>query len=168
MRGTLGALALAGALLMAGSAHAAPAMRVYRSAALHYTVTYPATWTRIGVSGADFAAVSSDRRDFVSVSVAPGKANALAVQHALAQVFAAFGRPLGGPSYRPFRIHGATGTLARDPVATPDGKMSLVLAFMLSRHRRLYTALGVVRDVTPRTSADVTAALTFIANTAVI
>jgi hypothetical protein len=168
MRVARGALALCSALLVASNAHAAQPMQVYRSAKYPYSVTYPATWSRIGVYGADFAAISSNRNDFVSISVARGKANAVQAQRALAQAFTAFGRPLGGPSYRPFKIHGATGTLAQDHVAAQGGKTSLVLAFMLSRHGLIYTALGVVRDSRAHSSADIAAALAFVANTAVV
>jgi hypothetical protein len=167
MKGVMMVLALCGALLIAGSAHAAPAMQQYRNPTLHYAVTYPASWLRIGVLGADFAAVSPDRIDFVSVSAQPGRENAAQVLRALAGVFAPFGRPLGGPNYGPFRIHGATGTLAQDHVVV-NGKTSLVLAFMLSRHGLVYLALGVVRDFNPHTSTDVAAALAFISDTAVI
>jgi hypothetical protein len=143
-------------------------MQTYQNPALHYAVTYPATWSRIRIPGADFAAVSANRNDFVSVSVASGRANAVEVQRALAGAFTAFGRPLGGPSYRPFRIHGLSGTLAQNYVAASGGTTSLVLAFMLSRHGMIYLALGVVRDVTPHTSADVAAALAFVSDTAIV
>jgi hypothetical protein len=167
MRAVIGAVALCGALLTVGNAQA-ETIGHYQSRALHYAVSYPATWSRIGLSGADFAAVSGDRNDFVSVSVVTGKANAVQVQRALDGAFGAFGRPLGGPSYRPFPIHGAIGTLAQDAVRSPGGAKSLVLAFMLSRHGLLYLALGVVRDVSPHSGADVSAALGFIADTAIV
>ncbi|HWE63107.1 MAG TPA: hypothetical protein VHB98_15445 [Chloroflexota bacterium] len=168
MRRAIGVMALCSALLVAGSAHAAQAMQHYQNPALHYAVTYPTSWSRIGVPGADFAAVSANRNAFVSVAATSGKANAVQVQRALAGAFTEFGHPLGGPSYRPFRIQGATGTLAQDRVAAPNGKTSLVLAFMLSRHGLIYFALGVVRDANPRTSMDVAAALAFVSDTAIV
>lgn len=166
MRAAIGALALSGALLAGGNAQAAT-MRHYQSRALHYAVTYPMAWSRIGLPGADFAAVSRDRNNFVSVSVVRGKANAVQVQRALAGAFSAFGRPLGGPNYHPFPIHGATGTLAQGAVAPAGGTKSLVLAFMLSRHGLLYLTLGVVRDVNAHAATDKAALLGFIAATAI-
>lgn len=164
MKPCASALAMCCALpLLVAGAQAAPAMRTHRSAHYHYSLTYPANWTHIGVQGADFAAVAPDHNGFVTVSAARGTAQAATLRHALARAFAAFGQPQGAPDYRSLNLHGAAALLARDLVTASDGKTGAVLAVALSRHKLIYTILGVVTDTAVRSAnADAESVLAII------
>lgn len=141
------------------AAHAADAARVLVSGRYRYSVSYPASWQPLHVAGATFAALAPDRNAVISISTQPGRAGRGALRAALAQVFAPFGHPVQAPVYDTIRLHGATGVLVRDLVATPRGQRSGVVAVAISRQGRLYTLLGVVLDTAASTAASDTNAV---------
>jgi hypothetical protein len=144
-------------------ARAASGIRTVVSARYRYSVAYPASWRPLHVAGATFAALAPDRNALVSITTEPGRATAAALRKALLQVFAPFGRPLQAPVLDTMQLHGATGVLARDLVASPRGAQTGVVAVAVSRRGRLYTLLGVVPDTrAPSATADTDAVLAII------
>jgi hypothetical protein len=136
-------------------AGAAPVTLPYRSYAWHYGMSYPSTWSRFAVQGADFAIAAPDRNGFLSVSVGPGRASARDGMMAINGAFSAFGRPLGGPSFRLFRVHGASGTFGYNTVTAPGKQQSRIYVLIISRKGLIYSILGVVpKGIAPSTAAD--------------
>ena len=135
-------------LLCAGLGRSAAASppHAYISTPYFYALTYPASWRRMRVPGADLAIIAPNRNDVVSVSVAPGSADGAVLRRALPRAFVAFGHLLRPPSPAVLHFRGATGWAARGLVRTPRGRESSVLVVLVSHHGHLLDILAVVAD----------------------
>jgi len=163
----LAAFALVVPLLLPAVAAANAASRSHRSEQLHYAISFPATWTPLHVRGADFARVAPDRNGFLSVSVTNGVLTTNNRTHAVKYSFGSFGRPVKPPEIEQVPVPGTTGTQATATVTTPAGRFSTVCVFLATYKLRIYTVIGVVRDINaPGAQFDVAAVLTMIRSTA--
>jgi hypothetical protein len=143
------------ATLWPGTGRAAGSIPIYTSLPYHYSVSYPTTWTRIAVKGADFSVVAPDRNAIVSLSVARGEASLRALTDALKLVYPAFGKPDRPPFFGTTSYVFAPGAVTYSFVIGRKGARRYIYASNFSYLKHLYTLVGAVVDVSlPTTSVD--------------
>jgi hypothetical protein len=141
-------LALACLLILnRGSAAAAPAAYAYTDRANFYSVTYPATWTRVRVPGTQFAIVRRHNYGFGPTTTAgmlfdavPGTADAQTLLSLLRQEVAQQFGGAGDVSYEGLAIPGGTGVAASFYIVT--GTIPLIHGFAMDQ--KVYVFLAEV------------------------